>query len=161
MTRQFPSSLGMTRRRLLAAAAALIAVPTEECRSIGPPQHAKGPLVFMDYDQVELDAAYDQSFYAPLGGQISRRYASNSEDVRARLGAPKRMAYGPSEAEKLDIYRTKKAKAPIFVFIHGGAWLGGEAKNYGFAAESIVKSDGLVSTRENTLLSERSLKFRL
>jgi len=124
---------------MLGAAVAMAAAPAlaEECR-IGPAPHEKGPLVFMDYDQAELDAAYDQSFYAPLGGQISRRYASNSEDVRARLGAPKRMAYGPSEAEKLDIYRTKKAKAPIFVFIHGGAWLGGEAKNYGFAAESSV-----------------------
>ena len=30
-------------------------------------------------DQVELDAAYDQIFYAPLQAQIIRRQASNSE----------------------------------------------------------------------------------
>jgi len=28
---------------------------------IGPPKHEKGPLVWMDMDQVELDAAYDQN----------------------------------------------------------------------------------------------------
>jgi arylformamidase len=107
---------------------------------IGPPAHEKGPLVWMDLDQVELDAAYDQSFYAPLGPQISKRRAANSELARAQLGAPLRAAYGPTDVEKLDIYRGKRPKAPIFVFIHGGAWLGGEAKNYADAAEMFVNA---------------------
>jgi arylformamidase len=50
------------------------------------------------------------------------------------------MAYGPTAVEKLDIYRARQAKAPIFVFIHGGAWLGGEAKNSGDAAELFVNA---------------------
>jgi arylformamidase len=86
-------------------------------------------------DQTELDAAYDQAFYAPLGAQIARRRAANSEAARKRIGQPKRVSYGSSEVEKLDIYQAKKPKAPIFVFIHGGAWLGGEAKNYADSAE--------------------------
>jgi arylformamidase len=94
----------------------------------------------MDMDQVELDAAYDQIFYAPLQAQITGREATNSELARKRLGAPRREAYGPTEPEKLDIYRTARLNAPIFVFIHGGAWLGGEAKNYGFAAENFVNA---------------------
>ena len=131
----------ISRRAVLGAAATLVATPAlaAECH-IGPPEHQKGPLVFMNYDQVELDAAYDQSFYAPLARQITSRYATNSEDVRARLGAPQRMSYGPSEVEKLDIYRTKHANAPVFVFIHGGAWLGGEAKNYAAPAEMFVNA---------------------
>jgi arylformamidase len=32
----------------------------QNCR-IGPPPHTKGPLVFMNYDHVELDAAYEQA----------------------------------------------------------------------------------------------------
>jgi arylformamidase len=94
----------------------------------------------MEMDQVELDAAYDQSFYAPLASQISKRRAANAELVRARLGAPMRLPYGPTEVEKLDIYRAKRPKAPTFVFIHGGAWLGGEAKNYGDSAELFVNA---------------------
>jgi arylformamidase len=43
--------------------------------------------------------------------------------------------------ERLDIYRTKRPKAPIFVFFHGGAWLPRDAaKNYGFAAELFINA---------------------
>jgi arylformamidase len=131
----------ISRRAVLGSGVALATGPVlaDECR-IGPPLHEKGPIVWMDMDKVELDAAYDQSFYAPLASQITKRWASNSDDVRARLGAPQREPYGPSEVEKLDIYRTERPNAPIFVFIHGGAWLGGEAKNYAFPAELFVNA---------------------
>ena len=116
----------ISRRAMVGAAASLVAAPAlaEECH-IGPAPHEQGPSVFLDYDQVELDAAYDQSFYAPLGRQIRARYTSNSAAVRYRLGQPLRRCAGPTEVEKLDIYKTTRANAPIFVFIHGGAWLGG------------------------------------
>ena len=94
----------------------------------------------MGLDQIELDAAYDQAFYAPLRLQILKRLASNSELTRARLGPPRRESYGPTEVEKLDIYSAKRANAPIFVFIHGGAWLRGEAKDYGYPAELFVNA---------------------
>jgi arylformamidase len=134
----------ISRRTMLAAGAAGAATAAApalaaEC-PIGPPPHDKGRHVWMDMDQVELDAAYDQSFYAPLAAQITKRWAANSDLVRARLGAPMRVAYGPTEVEKLDIYRTKRPKAPTFVFIHGGAWLGGEAKNYGGWSEMFVSA---------------------
>jgi arylformamidase len=142
MTKPSPLALHkIGRRTLLTSAAAVIVSPTlaEECR-IGPPPHEKGQRVWMDMDQVELDAAYDQSFYAPLGPEISKRLAANSEAVRSRLGPPLRESYGPTEIEKLDIYSSKRANAPIFVFIHGGAWLRGIAKNYGFPAELFVNA---------------------
>src|SRR5712692_148957 len=131
----------ISRRTMLGAAAAIAAVPAmaEECR-VGPPPHHKGPQVFMDYDQVELDASYDQEVYEPLIGQVVKRLASNSEAVRARIGAPQRVAYGPTEIEKLDVYRTNLAKAPIFVFIHGGNWLVGSAKDSGYPAEMFVNA---------------------
>ena len=138
----------LTRRTALsttaAAAVAAIAMPSParaaEARGchIGPLPHDKGPLVFMDYDQVELDAAYDQSAYAPLGYQITARRASNSEETRRRLGQPRRESYGPTEIEKLDIFRTQAPNAPIFIFVHGGAWLTGEASGYHFAAENYI-----------------------
>ena len=47
----------VSRRTMLATTLAMAASPAlaEECR-IGPPPHHKGPLVFMDYDQIKLDA---------------------------------------------------------------------------------------------------------
>jgi arylformamidase len=59
---------------------------------------------------------------------------------RVPLGAPRRKAYGLTEPEKLDIHRAARPNAPIFAFIHGGAWLGGEAKNYAYAAEMFVNT---------------------
>ena len=134
----------VTRRSILGAATAVAAAPafaqTTPVCPIGAPPHSKGPRVWMDMDQVELDAAYDQIFYAPLQAEIIRRLVSNSELARTRLGAPRREAYGPTVPEKLDIYRTARPNAPIFVFMHGGAWLGGEAKNYAYAAEMFVNA---------------------
>ncbi len=98
----------------------------------------KGPRVWLDMDQVELDAAYDQSAYAPNRDQLVKRYATNSEGVRARLGAPRRFAYGPTPIEGLDVYATPRPNAPINVFLHGGAWRRGLAEHYAFPAELFV-----------------------
>jgi arylformamidase len=107
----------------------------------GPPPHEKGPLVFLDYDQVELDAAYDQPVYQPNIQQLRDRWASNSERTRARIGAPLRRSYGPGDIEGLDIFRTDApAPAPVFVFIHGGAWRAGLAKTYAAPAEMFMRA---------------------
>jgi arylformamidase len=131
----------LSRRALLGATAALAVGPAvaEECR-LGPAPHEQGPRVFMDMDQQELDASYNQLTYEPFLSQITKRLATNSEAMRARIGAPQRESYGPSAAEGLDIYRAKRDNAPIFVFIHGGAWLGGAAKDYGYPAEMFVNA---------------------
>jgi len=88
-----------------------------------------------------LDDAYDQSKYAPNRSQIVERYASNSDLARERLGAPRRIAYGPTANEALDLYQAAATNAPISIFVHGGAWRGGLAKNYAFAAELFVRAD--------------------
>src|SRR5262252_819680 len=106
----------INRRAMLGTAATMVttAAFAEGC-PVGPPQHHKGPLVFMDYDQVELDASYDQVYYEPLIARVSQRLDSNSDATRARIGAPQRAAYGPTEIEQLDIYRTSRPNAPVFV----------------------------------------------
>ena len=136
----------LTRRGVLsvaigtaAAAPAIAAEGNLACR-IGPAPHAKGPRVFLDYDQIELDAAYEQRAYAPLGDQITERFITDSEEARRRLGNPQRAAYGPSEIEKLDIFRTSRANAPVMVFVHGGAWLRNQAGDFHYIAENFVKA---------------------
>jgi len=103
---------------------------------------AKGPLVWMSMDQKELDDAYDQLVYAPNRDQVHKRNMFNSDRVRARLGAPKRIAYGPTPIEALDLFATSEPNAPINVFIHGGAWRQREVKDYAFLAEMIVRAGG-------------------
>src|SRR5947207_13681685 len=79
----------------------------------------KGPLVFLDYDKEEIDYAYDQAPWAPNQGEIAKRNEQKSAATRARLGQPRRAAYGAAEIEKLDIFATRRPNAPINVFIHG------------------------------------------
>jgi arylformamidase len=99
---------------------------------------AKGPLVFLDYDQEELDAAYDQAPWSPNQAAIGRRNAQKSAAAVARLGPPRRLPYGPTAVERLDVYPARTPKAPIHVFVHGGAWRGGSAASAAYMAETYV-----------------------
>ena len=100
----------------------------------------KGPPVYLDYDQSALDAAYDQAAYAPNREQLIKRRISESELARLRIGEPERVAYGPTEIEQLDIYRTGRATAPVLVFIHGGAWRSGRSKDFAAPAEMFLNA---------------------
>lgn len=91
-------------------------------------------------DQKTLDDAYDQTVWAPNRPLLLARYASNSEVVRRRLGSPHRMAYGPTPIEQLDVFVSNRRNAPIHVFIHGGQWRGGFARDYAFLAENLVRA---------------------
>jgi arylformamidase len=126
----------------------------------GAAARAMGPLVWLDMDQKALDDAYDQAVYAPNRDQVHKRNQFNSDRVRARLGAPKRLAYGPTEMEKLDLFATDKPNAPINIFVHGGAWRTRTVKDYAFLAEMMVTSgahwigldfDGVENTSGNLL----------
>ena len=98
----------------------------------------KGLPVFLDYDQAALDAAYDQAAYAPNREQLIERRIGESAIARRRIGEPERVNYGTAEIERLDIYRAARAPAPIFVFIHGGAWRSGHSKDFAGPAEMFL-----------------------
>jgi arylformamidase len=102
------------------------------------PAKAKGPIVWLDMDQQELDDAYDQIVYAPNRDQIAKRRVVNSAAARARLGEPLRLAYGPTPIEGMDVYRTSRPNAPVAIFVHGGAWLNGNAAEHACLAEPFV-----------------------
>ena len=127
----------LSRRTMFAGAAAGAAVAGALALTAGsasaqrcagpPPPRVKGPLVWLDMDQQDLDDAYDQSVYAWNQPNIAERTRANSEAALKIIGKPERVAYGPSEFEKLDIYRTKRANAPVNIFVHGGAWRAGRS----------------------------------
>src|SRR5262245_4634217 len=117
----------MTRRSVLcgalvtAAVAAGKTVLAQEMQTHLPPRvvaKPKGPLVFLDYDKDEIDFAYDQAPWAPNAGEIAKRNAQKSDAALARLGPPRRVAYGSTDIEKLDIYIPRQPNAPFNVFLH-------------------------------------------
>jgi arylformamidase len=104
------------------------------------PRRPGGPLVWLDMDQQALDAAYDQGKWAPNRDHALARWITNSERARVILGPPERVAYGPSDIEKLDIFRTSRPHAPVNVFVHGGGWRSTTAAGYAFFAETFVRA---------------------
>jgi len=100
----------------------------------------KKPPVWLDMDQRELDDAYDQLVYAPNRALIVARRIAAAERARAILGPPRRVAYGPSEYERLDIFRCPEPHAPVNVFVHGGAWMSNKAADYAAQAEPLVRA---------------------
>jgi len=106
--------------------------------SVTAPAKAKGPIVWLDMDQRELDDAYDQEVYAPNRDLVVSRRIVASDRARAVLGQPQRIAYGASEHEKLDLFRAPVANAPVNVFVHGGAWIRNKASDYALQAEPLV-----------------------
>lgn len=146
-SREVASDTWMSRRALLGGAlatgviAALQPGLAQQMQTLMPPgvtPKPKGPLVFLDYDKEEIDAAYDQAQWAPNQAEVTRRNAQKSAAAIARLGPPLRLAYGLSDIEKVDVYATSQTNAPINVFIHGGAWRAGTSAASAYLAETFV-----------------------
>jgi len=108
------------------------------------PPRVKGPLVWRDLDQGALDDAYDHTRYAPNREHVLARYEIHSARAREILGEPERFAYGPGDAECLDLFRSThpvvQTSAPVQIFVHGGGWRGTTASTYAFLAESFVRA---------------------
>jgi arylformamidase len=99
-----------------------------------------GPVVWGGYTQNQLDATYDQNFWDNDPPEASLRTSLASAAAREKY-APERIAYGPSQFERLDLYRTHaQGKRPIMVYIHGGAWRAGSAATSAGQAEMLVEA---------------------
>jgi len=88
--------------------------------------------VFLDYDQIELDAAYDSRIYQPIGA----RFQAPTATARGQTPLVTAGGYGPTRSKKLD-FSAPAAERAVLVFIHGGLCARG-AKEYHFAAENIT-----------------------
>jgi arylformamidase len=144
-----PSDTRIARRAFLGGTLATAAVTAvrplvaQQLQTHMPPgtaPKAKGPLVFLDYDKDEIDAAYTQSLWAPNQAEVDKRNAQQGAAALERLGPPRRLAYGPTEIEKVDIYTTSQPNAPVNVFIHGGAWRASRSADYAYLSETFVDS---------------------
>jgi arylformamidase len=94
--------------------------------------------VFLDYDQAQLDDCYNQMVWAPNAELMHRRQNALSDEARQRLAPATRYAYGTGAMEHLDLYCTAHANAPVFVFVHGGAWRANSSERFAFIAELYV-----------------------
>ncbi len=144
MRRDHPAAI--TRRSLVAGAAAgtaagALAFPNLASAQDSPaPQRVKGPLVWLDMDQEELDASYDNDGFVTNHAVVNERRTANNEIALRIIGQPEIVSYGPSEIEKLEIYRTSEPSAPVNMFLHGGGWRGGRAAQVAYMAECFINA---------------------
>jgi len=97
------------------------------------------------YTKPQIDSAYDQVCWQQDPPDTNSRDNWLTSAFLASFGAPERYAYGPSQYEGLDLYRTlgppgHAKQAPTMIFIHGGAWRAGSASSYGYFAENFVEA---------------------
>jgi arylformamidase len=82
------------------------------------------PLVYGEFDQAGLDAAYNNS--AHVGTEKREAYvggwAARSAELRARTPHQHSLAYGDSPRQVLDFVPCGRPGAPTFAYIHGGYW---------------------------------------
>ena len=71
---------------------------------------------------------------------LIEKWSNWSEDFRANVDSSIDCQYGNGEQDKLDIFRSGKPNAPLFIFVHGGYWQRGDKSIYSFVAESFVNS---------------------
>lgn len=100
--------------------------------------------MWLNMDQAQLDAAYDQSVYAPNMELVLKRTGLQATAARARLGEPEKFAYGETPIERLLVYRSNTSNAPLQVYVHGGTWRFGSAEGAIDRAEPIVHAGGHV-----------------
>ena len=91
--------------------------------------------VWLDYSQAELDDQYNQRVLVPNADDYMARWGTESERLRGILNCSLDVAYGPSKAERLDIFPTSANDAPIVIYFHGGAWTRWNKANNSFPAK--------------------------
>jgi arylformamidase len=109
-----------------------------------PPAQPGEPIVYTDphgvqYTKAQMDSVYDQVCWQNDRPDTGARGSWLGASYLERFGPPERHAYGPSQFEGLNLYRTAAKHAPTMIYIHGGAWRGGSA-NVASMAENFVSA---------------------
>lgn len=134
------SRRGLCTGAAAGAAAGSLAFSGLAAAQSSPVSRVRGPAVWLDMDQAELDESYDNDAYVTNHAAINERRAANNEIALQIIGPPEIVSYGPSEIEKLEIYRTNQPNAPVNIFLHGGGWRGGRASQAAYMAECFINA---------------------
>jgi arylformamidase len=80
-----------------------------------------------------------------------------TDAARAALPHALDLPYGPDAKQRLDLYLPAKApsKAPVFLFIHGGGFVEGDRRQYGYVAAPLARH-GIITA----VMSYRLAPFR-
>ncbi|MGE8540280.1 MAG: alpha/beta hydrolase [Acinetobacter sp.] len=68
-------------------------------------------------------------------------YALNRLTPKQGYSVQRNVPYGLKARHRMDVYRSSspRSERPLIVFVHGGAWMHGDKKDYGFIGEAFAK----------------------
>lgn len=87
----------------------------------------------VDYEQL-----YNPRLVSPNFAEIFRGWTQRSEEVRKTSRAFLDVPYGPTEAEKLDVFQPKGPSKALLMFIHGGYWRALDKRDHSFIAPAFT-----------------------
>jgi arylformamidase len=90
--------------------------------------------------QEELDAQYNVSESVEDSTEYAEFYTEQSREVRADLDCHLGASFGPTVAERLDIFPADRPNAPILLFVHGGYWHSRTSREFDFVARGPVSA---------------------
>jgi len=97
-------------------------------------------MLFGQFDQAGLDAAYNNRAHVPDHADYFARWAQQSEATRAALKHRADLAYGSWPRQRLDFFPAADRNAPLMVFIHGGYWQSLDHRMFDVLARPFVQS---------------------
>jgi len=91
--------------------------------------------IYRGMDRAALDAAYNNSAAVADSADWLAPARERSAAVRAEANARLDIAYAKRPRTRLDYFPSGAARAPLFVFIHGGYWQRNEKETFAFVAD--------------------------
>ena len=96
------------------------------------------------HDAAWFDAQYNNRARVPEHPDIFARWSRASTLSREGLSRRIDVAYGDRPAERLDVFPTTAANAPVLVFVHGGWWRAFDKSDHSFIAPAFVNAGAMV-----------------
>jgi arylformamidase len=98
-------------------------------------------MLYRDFStQEELDAQYNLRAAVPDFPRYAKLYGRESQEAREELERRLDIAFGPTLAERLDVFPAAREGTPVLVFFHGGYWHSLSKEEFSFVARGPVSA---------------------
>ena len=91
--------------------------------------------IWRGMDRAALDAAYDNRGAVADSGEWVERWTRRTRELRGQRPEYLDVAYGERPRNRIDLFRSGAAGAPLLAFIHGGYWQRNSKEVFGCLAE--------------------------
>jgi len=114
-------------------------------------------IIWRGMTRAQLDAAYNNTAAVKNSTEKLVEWGQRSSALRTKLPELLDLRYGPRDRNRIDVFRSGQANAPLFVFIHGGYWQNYTKEDLAFIAHGPLAHGFNVALAEYTLAPQASM----